>query len=46
MRILVDTGVLLRAFDRASPVQRTIFRALRKLWSANEDLVTSSQEHC
>jgi predicted nucleic acid-binding protein len=43
MQILVDTGVLLRAFDRSSPVQRTIFRALRKLWLANEEVVTSSQ---
>jgi predicted nucleic acid-binding protein len=43
MRILVDTGVLLRAFDRSSPEQRTIFRALRKLWSDNHDLVTTSQ---
>jgi predicted nucleic acid-binding protein len=43
MEILVDTGVLLRAFDRSLPEQRTIFRALRKLWSANHDLVTTSQ---
>lgn len=43
MQILVDTGVLLRAFDRSSPEQRTIFRALRKLWSDNYDLVTTSQ---
>lgn len=43
MQILVDTGVLLRAFDRSSPQQRTILRALRKLWSDNHDLVTTSQ---
>jgi predicted nucleic acid-binding protein len=43
MQILVDTGVLLRAFDRAAPEQRSIFRALRKLWSENHDLVTTSQ---
>lgn len=43
MQILVDTGVLLRAFDRSATQQRTIFRALRKLWSENHELVTSSQ---
>lgn len=43
MQILVDTGVLLRVFDRSAPQQRTIFRALRKLWSDNHDLVTTSQ---
>jgi len=43
MQILVDTGVLLRVFDRSAPEQRTIFRALRKLWAANHDLVTSAQ---
>jgi predicted nucleic acid-binding protein len=43
MQILVDTGVLLRAFDRSLPDQRTIFRAFRKLWSHNHDLVTTSQ---
>ena len=44
MRILVDTGVLLRAFDRANPAsQRTVFRALRKLWSNNDDLTTTAQ---
>jgi predicted nucleic acid-binding protein len=43
MQILVDTGVLLRAFDRSSPHQRTIFRALRKLWSESHELATTSQ---
>jgi predicted nucleic acid-binding protein len=43
MLILVDTGILLRAFDRSSPQQRDIFRALRKLWSENHSLVTASQ---
>jgi len=43
MQILVDTGVLLRAFDRSAPQQRTIFRALRKLWAENHELVTTSQ---
>jgi len=43
MQILVDTGVLLRAFDRSSPHQRTILQALRKLWSESHELVTTSQ---
>jgi predicted nucleic acid-binding protein len=43
MQILVDTGVLLRAFDRSSPEQRTILRAMRKLWSESHELVTTSQ---
>jgi predicted nucleic acid-binding protein len=43
MRILVDTGVLLRAFHRASPQHRTILRALGKLRSSGHDLVTTSQ---
>jgi predicted nucleic acid-binding protein len=43
VRILVDTGVLLRAFDRSAPEQRAIFRALRKLWSENHELATTSQ---
>jgi predicted nucleic acid-binding protein len=43
MRILADTGVLLRAFDRTAPEQRTIFRALRKLWSENHEVVTTAQ---
>lgn len=43
MQILVDTGVLLRAFDRSDARQRAIFRALRKLWSDGHDLVTTAQ---
>jgi predicted nucleic acid-binding protein len=43
VRILVDTGVLLRVFDRLATEQRTIFRALRKLWSENHELTTTSQ---
>jgi predicted nucleic acid-binding protein len=43
MDVLVDTGVLLRAFDRSLPEQRTIVRAFRKLWSVDHDLVTTSQ---
>jgi predicted nucleic acid-binding protein len=43
MQILVDTGVLLRAFDRSDVRQRVIFRALRTLWSQQHDLVTTAQ---
>src|SRR5947209_8656140 len=44
MRVLVDTGVLLRAFDRSdAEQQRVIFRALRKLWSNQDELVTTAQ---
>jgi predicted nucleic acid-binding protein len=43
MQILVDTGILLRAFDRSSIEQRAIFRALRKLASDGHDFVTTSQ---
>lgn len=43
LTILVDTGVLLRAFDRSSPVQKTIFRALRKRWNQGDRFVTSHQ---
>lgn len=44
MRVLVDTGILLRVFDRTDPEhQRAIFRALRKLWSDGDELVTTAQ---
>jgi predicted nucleic acid-binding protein len=43
MQYLVDTGVLLRAFDRSVPEQRVIFRAFRKLWANGNDLVTTAQ---
>lgn len=43
MDVLVDTGVLLRAFDRGSATQRIIFRGLRKLWSQGHDLKTTHQ---
>lgn len=43
LTILVDTGVLLRAFDRTSPVQKTIFRAFRKHWNQGDLFVTSHQ---
>lgn len=41
--ILVDTGVLLRAFDRSSPVQKTIFRVFREHWQRGSVFVTSHQ---
>jgi predicted nucleic acid-binding protein len=43
MQILVDTGVLLRAFDRSSSDQKTIFRAFRKLWADGHELATTHQ---
>ncbi|HEX5105157.1 MAG TPA: PIN domain-containing protein [Pirellulaceae bacterium] len=43
MDVLVDTGVLLRAFDRSLPEQPTIFRAFRELWSQNHQLATTLQ---
>jgi len=44
MRVVVDTDVLLRAFDRSShEQQRLIFQSLRKLWSENNELVTTAQ---
>jgi predicted nucleic acid-binding protein len=43
MQVLVDTGVLLRVFDRTAPQQPIIFRALRKLWSDGHELVTTAQ---
>jgi hypothetical protein len=44
MKVLVDTGVLLRVFDRAAPQQSITFRALRKLWSDGHELVTTAQK--
>lgn len=43
MQILVDTGVLLRAFDSSSSHQRPILRALRSLWDRGDELLTSHQ---
>ena len=43
MEVLVDTGILLRAFDRAYSEQKTILRAFRKLWTNNHQLHTTSQ---
>ncbi len=41
--ILVDIGVLLRAFDRSSLVQKTIFKAFRKQWDQGNLFATSRQ---
>lgn len=43
MRIVVDTGVWLRMFDRGSPERPEILRCLRKLWSGSHELVTTAQ---
>jgi predicted nucleic acid-binding protein len=43
MQVLIDTGVLLRVFDRGSSAQKVIFRALRKLWTQGHELATSHQ---
>ena len=43
MASLVDTGVLLRAFDPASPEYRTIRRAIRSLVTRQEQLIVTVQ---
>ena len=43
MEILVDTGVLLRAFDKSSLDQRSILRAFRLLRLQGHSLVTTHQ---
>ena len=43
MQILVDTGVLLRAFDSSSTDQRSILRAFRSLWNKGDELLTTHQ---
>ena len=43
MQILVDTGVLLRAFDRGSAHQQTILLAFRRLRADGHELVTAAQ---
>ena len=43
MEILVDTGVLLRAFDKSSSEQRPILRAFRLLRLQGHSLVTTHQ---
>ncbi|MBS0209145.1 MAG: PIN domain-containing protein [Planctomycetes bacterium] len=43
MASLIDTGVLLRAFDTSSPEYRPIRQALRTLWLRQERLVVTLQ---
>jgi predicted nucleic acid-binding protein len=43
MRILVDTGVLLRMFDRTSVQHQSILSAFRVLRSNGHELVTTAQ---
>jgi predicted nucleic acid-binding protein len=43
MACLVDTGVLLRAFDASFADHRAIRQALRTLWGRQERLVVTSQ---
>jgi predicted nucleic acid-binding protein len=43
MALMIDTGVLLRAFDASSPEYRTIRQALRTIWSRQESLVVALQ---
>lgn len=43
MRILVDTGVWLRMFDRGAAERPEILRCLRRLWSGQHELVTTAQ---
>lgn len=43
MACLIDTGILLRAFDAASPEYRPIRQALRTLWGRQERLIVAVQ---
>jgi predicted nucleic acid-binding protein len=43
MACLIDTGILLRAFDASSLEYRTIRQALRTLWARQERLVVALQ---
>jgi predicted nucleic acid-binding protein len=43
MRILVDTGVWLRVFDRAAPERAEILRCMRHFWSGGHELATTAQ---
>ena len=43
MEVLVDTGVLLRAFDNSSLEQRPILRAFRLLRLQGHSIVTTHQ---
>jgi predicted nucleic acid-binding protein len=43
MALLIDTGVVLRAFDKSSSEYQTIRQALRTLWSRHDGLVVALQ---
>jgi predicted nucleic acid-binding protein len=43
MACLIDTGVLLRAFDASSPEYRGIRQAIRVLWARQERIVVTLQ---
>jgi predicted nucleic acid-binding protein len=43
MRVLLDTGVLLRLFERSDPNYSDIRAALKLLWSRNEELLIAPQ---
>ncbi|MBX9791462.1 MAG: type II toxin-antitoxin system VapC family toxin [Pirellulales bacterium] len=43
MACLIDTGVLLRAFDATCPEYRSIRQALRALWARQERLIVAVQ---
>jgi predicted nucleic acid-binding protein len=43
MACLIDTGILLRAFDLNTPECRPIRQTLRRLWSQEEQLVVAIQ---
>ena len=43
MQILVDTGILLRAFDRTSSHQRPILRTFQKIWNRGDEMVATHQ---
>ena len=43
MRVLLDTGILLRVFERSDPNYRDIRAVLKLLWSRDDELVTTPQ---
>ncbi len=43
MQILVDTGILLRAFDRTSSHQRPILRTFQTIWNRGDEMVATHQ---
>lgn len=43
MQILVDTGILLRAFDRTSSYQRPILKTFQRIWNRGDEMVATHQ---